>query len=461
MSIVWSFMHWRLFLFLTGLAALAADFRAGAALERITPSLEAGKPVYLAGFAHGRRATGVMDPLYSRCLALSAGAAPVVICAVDSIGLFFDDVQRIRQEVARRWAKPVSVIVAATHSHQTPDTMGLWGPKEGVSGLDEDYNTFVIQRTAGAAVSALRNLRPARLHLSRTYPPELDSYINDNRPPVQHDAEMLLLRVSRPNGRTIATLINWANHPEALGSKNTRITPDFPAALARDTESRLGGITIFVNGALGGMQTPLGATVRDPRYGEPAPPESKRFMEAMGGQLAEIVLDATENVRPSPVTSVTYRETVINIPVTNQGFVLASKAKLSGDRKAFHPDGTTSTPVGLLRITGRKGLLLEAVTIPGEMYPELSIGGTVRYPEADFPDAPIETPLKQMMTAPYRMVFGIANDEIGYILPKAEWDEKPPYLNGAKEPWYGEVNSVGPDAAPIIAEAVARLLREK
>ncbi len=284
--------------------ALFGGLRAGAALERITPAIDPAKPVYLAGFAKGRRATGVMDELYSRCLALSADAKPVVICAVDSIGLFFDDVQRIRQEVDRRWGKPVSVIVAATHSHQTPDTMGLWGPKEGVSGIDESYNTFVVQRTAGAAVSALRGMKSARLHVSRTYPPELDSYIDDDRPPKQHDAELVLMRLSRGNGQTIATLINWANHPEALGAKNTLLTPDFPAALARDTESRLGGITIFVNGALGGMQSPLGAKVRDPRYGELAPPETKRFMDAMGGQIAEIVLDATENIRPATVTAI-------------------------------------------------------------------------------------------------------------------------------------------------------------
>ena len=95
------------------------------------------------------------------------------------------------------------------------------------------------------------------------------------------------------------------------------------------------------------------------------------------------------------------------------------------------------------------------------MYPELSFGGTVRYPEADFPDAPIEPAVKKMLTAPYRMVFGITNDEIGYILPKAEWDEKPPYLNGATKRWYGEVNAVGPEAAPIIAGAVEKLVGEK
>jgi hypothetical protein len=56
------------------------------------------------------------------------------------------------------------------------------------------------------------------------------------------------------------------------------------------------------------------------------------------------------------------------------------------------------------------------------------------------------------------MLFGLANDEIGYIIPKAEWDEKPPFTFGAQKRWYGEVNSVGPDAAPLIIGAFERLL---
>ena len=57
------------------------------------------------------------------------------------------------------------------------------------------------------------------------------------------------------------------------------------------------------------------------------------------------------------------------------------------------------------------------------------------------------------MTAPFRMLFGLADDECGYIIPKAEWDEKAPYLNNNPKAWYGEVNSVGPEAAPRIAQA--------
>ena len=91
------------------------------------------------------------------------------------------------------------------------------------------------------------------------------------------------------------------------------------------------------------------------------------------------------------------------------------------------------------------------------MYPELSVGGVERYAGADFPDAPIEPPIKPMLHAPFRMLIGLADDEIGYIIPKAEWDEKAPYLQNAPKAWYGEENSVGPEAAARIAAAIQQL----
>ena len=85
-----------LFLFAAGSAA-GADFSAGAAKRRITPELKPGASVWMAGFSNGRAATGVHDDLWARCLAMSAGRKPVVICAVDAIGLFFEEVQEIRE----------------------------------------------------------------------------------------------------------------------------------------------------------------------------------------------------------------------------------------------------------------------------------------------------------------------------------------------------------------------------
>ena len=51
-----------------------------------------------------------------------------------------------------------------------------------------------------------------------------------------------------------------------------------------------------------------------------------------------------------------------------------------------------------------------------------------------------------------------ANDEIGYILPRSQWDAEAPYAYGRTESQYGEINSVGPSVAPILAEAFAKLM---
>ena len=60
--------------------------------------------------------------------------------------------------------------------------------------------------------------------------------------------------------------------------------------------------------------------------------------------------------------------------------------------------------------------------------------------------------------ARHRMVIGLANDELGYIIPRSQWDEKAPFAYGRKEAQYGEMNSVGDRVAPTLAEAFRSLL---
>ena len=439
--------------------AAFAQVTVGAAKLPVTPDLKALSPVFLAGFGHDRRATGVHDDLWARCLAIAAQSHPVVLCGVDSIGLFFDDVERIRVLVRGQFRSPVDVIVAATHVHQAPDTMGLWGPTAAVSGINEEYSSYVIQQTVAAAVSALKSARPASLRLAHSTDPILDSFISDSRPPDRHDSELILLAANDSHGARIATLVNWANHPESLGSKNTLVTADYPYALCHRLEELDGGAVIFLNGAVGGMQSPLGASIVDPDSKKPAPPETFRFAEILGNRVAELASRALRSARPSPKAhSIVYYEQTTVIPVSNQRFRAASQAGLYRGRKTLRPDSSIEAPVGLLRIATKVGPLLEVACVPGELYPELSVGGIQRYPGADFADAPFEPPLKSLLKARHRMLIGLANDEIGYIIPRAEWDERPPYLNNASKPWYGEVNSVGPEAAPRIANALRILL---
>jgi hypothetical protein len=446
-----------LLLFAAGPAA-GADFTAGAAKRRITPELKPGASVWMAGFANGRAATGVHDDLWIRCLAMSAGAKPVVICGVDAIGLFFEDVQKIRDGARATLTREVDIIVASTHVHEGPDTMGLWGPQMGVSGIDEAYNQFVVDRAIEAVEEAVSGLRPATVRLAGVIPANVARFFDDDRPPNLNDPEILVLAVDDANRRRVATLVNWASHPEALGSKNTLLTADWPWALVRDVEQDAGGIAVFVNGAVGGMQSPLGAKLEDPKTGQPAPANTFRFAEIVGEYVARHVRDVTRRAPVVPVNGIEYREQVIEIPVANQAYLMGSQAGVFKGRKPMSATKSTFAPVGYLKLSAAGKPVLEAALAPGEVYPELSVGGIVRGPGADFPDAPEEKALKRMMTAPVKMLFGLANDEIGYIIPKAQWDEKPPFTFGAQKRWYGEVNSVGPDAAPLIIDAFSRLV---
>ena len=55
------------------------------------------------------------------------------------------------------------------------------------------------------------------------------------------------------------------------------------------------------------------------------------------------------------------------------------------------------------------------------------------------------------------MIVGLGNDELGYIIPKRQWDDKAPYCYGLKQAQYGEENSLGPETAPILCRVFRHL----
>ena len=92
---------------------------------------------------------------------------------------------------------------------------------------------------------------------------------------------------------------------------------------------------------------------------------------------------------------------------------------------------------------------------------EIINGGVVSPVGQDYKIDPVEIPpLRTMMKGDFKFVFGLANDEIGYIIPKSEWDEVPPYLYNHHDSPYGEVNSLGPEAGPIIHQSIRDILNE-
>lgn len=439
--------------------AAAATHLAGFARRAITPQLGA-RPVYLAGFDNDRRATGIHDDLWARAIALSdlEGRRRLAIVAVDLVGVFDEDVRKARALVEAR-APGAQLVVASTHDHEGPDTMGLWGRGRFSSGVDPAYLARVRAAIADAAVEALSQLRPARLVLAQARTPGL---VEDGRLPVVIDDTITAAQLVAQDGATLGTLVAWSSHPEALGGKNTLVTSDYPHYLRARVERALGGTCVFVVGSIGGLMTPLGLKLAD-AGGRAIPADSFELAQAVGERAADAALAALRS-RPavSASTALEYRSETVFVPLENRLFRLAmllgvlDRRLYSGGRPASGLFGDDlRTEIGWLRVGDAEALL-----VPGEIYPELVQGAIQRPqdPAADFPGAAPERPLLALLRGEHRFVIGLANDEIGYLIPRSQWDERKPFAYGRREAQYGEVNSVGPGASARIAEAFARLL---
>jgi hypothetical protein len=434
----------------------APGFLFGFAKKAITPEI-GPKPVYLAGFDTNRQATGVHDDLWARAVAVSDGRLRIAIVAVDLIGVFHADVLKAR-ELLQQKVPGAILVVASTHDHEGPDTMGLWGKGRFSSGVDPQYLDRVRGTIAETAADALGRMKPARLVLGRTRTPGL---IEDGRLPTVIDDTLLAMQVVGVDGATLGTVVNWSSHPEALGGKNTLVTSDFPHYLRARMEERLGGTSVFLVGSIGGLMTPLGLKLKG-ADGTPVPADSFALAQAVGERAADAALDALKAGKPSASSALEHRSATVFVPLENRLFRLAmflgvlDRRVYSGGQPATALFGDDlRTEIGYLRLGDAEALL-----VPAEVYPELVLGRIQdpQDPGADFPNAPRERALSTLLRSEYAFVVGLANDEIGYVLPRSQWDAEAPFAYGLKEDQYGEANSVGPSAAASLAEAFARLL---
>lgn len=448
----------------------AADPRpllAGFARAKINPDLSGGGPIWLAGFGQNRAATGIHDDLWAVACVIDDGYTRVGVVALDAIGFFHDDVIAVRQRLGAHLKLNYS-IVCSTHNHSTPDLMGLWGPNYLKSGVNPQYREQVISAAARVLTEAVEALAPAQVAFY-TLPLEPGGLVADTRKPEVFDADLRVMHFTHAfAGTTLGTLTGWGNHPETPWSQNTEVTADFPGylreALERGVveegkvlEPGIGGIHLFINGAIGGlMTTHPSVTVRDPYLNREFKAPSHDKARAVGRQLAARILPALRkaDALPRDHVPIGVRARTLEVPVSNKLFLLAP---VLGVLDRGHPGirrwNKLRTEVALVTM-GEASI----ACIPGEIYPELVNGGVERAPGADFDIDPVEVPpIRELMPGKVKFVFGLANDEIGYIIPKSEWDEREPYLYGSEKGVYGEINSLGPDTAAVIHSAMREL----
>jgi hypothetical protein len=446
-------------------AIRAGELRAGFAEEDVTPKV-GDKPVYMAGFGHNRQATGVLDPLKVRAVVLEHDRDRLALVSVDLVGFFHANVARVREQLPGfRY-----VLVSSTHNHEGPDSLGLWGPNAFASGIDQAYLKSVEEKIVKAVQAAAKAARPVTTHIGTASDPDL---LNDTRKPIVKHDELVAVRFDGADKKPAGLVVQWNCHPETLGSKNTKISADFVGATVSYLQDKYRCPVVYLTGTVGGLMTTLGLEVKDGKGKalEDGTVEKTVRYGRLVGELADRALAAAKEV---PLTPFAVHSRDVYLPLDNKLYlfgrqigVLARQGYLwTGDANKAEPADAKEmskplclrTEVAWLRLGD-----LDIAAIPGEIYPELVLDKVEDpAPEgADFPDAPIEPAIYKQLRGPYRMLVGLANDEIGYIIPKRQWDEKPPFCYGRKERPYGEVNSLGPDTAPLLCKAFADLVAAK
>jgi hypothetical protein len=424
--------------------------------------------IFLAGFGNDRIATGCHDDIWARVIVLEGPLSTIALVSVDFVGVIahgaYSGFAHARALVDANLGVD-QIIFSSTHSHEGPDTLGLWGVEEVFDGKFPRYLQFVDRQIARAinAAAAPQALRPVRVVAARTDPsasPELRGLQVRTRcrPPFFFDDELRALQFLDAQGATVATLINWNTHPESLEDQNTLVSSDFIHYIRARVERDLGGTAVYFTGDLGAAEI-----VGDTCVGGAGPhaddgsnefdtrddlgfPRTERIGELVGG----VAVAALRAGQPLSVEDLQVVRADYHVAGSNLAFALgAAVGVLDPDPQAFDvancPPGTTfCAPVEqyLVRLLGADGEpLVEMITAPGELFPELFYG-TADFHRTDCPTAhtgqPYEPSIRGAMRAPYRFLLGLSPDEFGYIVPGYDFYPAPGIFEEADDPCQGQ-----------------------
>lgn len=449
---------------------------------------------WLAGFGQGRPGNSVNDPIEARAVVIASGDTSVALVTLDVVGWFYDDAVAVREAAAAAGAEVDLIVVHATHNHEAPDTMGQWGESFGRRGVDEAHRQQIIDDAGAAVAEAAASLQEVELVIGSADSAApfgskgTRNTVRDSRDPVVIDEQVGAAALVASDGSTVATLINWGNHPEVLSSDNTALTADFVHYLRTSVEDGLaydsrtqagrGGTAVFINAAVGGLMTPLGITVTD---WDGVDHGSSDFSKAraLGDLIGGLALDALEAGTTATEPRVSVRAREFNVPVENIAFQALFLAGIF-DRHIFNYDDTQPlSDTNVPEVRTEMDLVeigpLRMLTVPGELTPELAIGGydgsRVNTDEDVFIDEGNDNPpdvasappgpyLKDEMGAEHNWIIGLGNDEVGYLVPPYDYvlDERLPYINEAPGDHYEETNSIGPSVVPLILETATLLI---
>ncbi|MBI4657705.1 MAG: hypothetical protein HY735_02445 [Verrucomicrobia bacterium] len=361
--------------------ALAA-FRAGVAVRIVTP--DPLLPVS-GGVGPSHPTTKKQGELTVRALVFENSGARVAIVGSDFLGFPSALGNKVRAQV--NGIAPENILIGATHTHSAPDCYGFPDGRGGFA-ADFKYLEMVCAKMAEAINEAVAKLQDAGVKIATG---EAQGKIAYNYyAPQLYDPRCHVVQAVTPEGKPIATLVNYAVHPEVLGDGQGILSPDLIGPLYDRVQERGGGTAIFMNSAQGGMVTadcrgPDGKDVRTwsecVRIGQLLADEALRIIEPSKVQAEPKLFCASKTV---------------TFPV--ESAILLAVLKASPLGHASDGSGRISTRVNLVNLGNA-----QILTIPGEALPNIGYY------------------LKRKMHGEHNFLLGLTNDAFGYILTKEDW----------------------------------------
>ncbi|HNX55772.1 MAG TPA: hypothetical protein PKO30_09325 [Prolixibacteraceae bacterium] len=375
------------------LSSNAQTLKAGAAMRDITPdhlipiSGGMGTPVMPDGF---------QGKLTTRALVLEKGQTRIAIVSVDNIGwpAYLGD----RSRKLIKGIAPENVLIGATHAHSCPEAYGF-ADEKGNTGADLKYLDWCVKQIADAVNEAVSKLEPVGL---KTAVEKANGQIAYNYyAPELYDKRMGVIQVLATTGsnagKPIATLVNYATHPEILGTSRKLMSPDLCGPLYDHIESKIGGVAIFMNSAQGGMVT--ADTRVDPKINDGKEHNDWNECIRIGNLMADEALRIIEKAPVQESPTLYCASKTIRFPIDNtvmrQVFKYSPLVPESLKKGDF---SSISSRLNLLNI-GKA----QIITIPGEALPNIGFY------------------VKRKMNTTQPMLFGLTNDAFGYMLTKEDF----------------------------------------
>ena len=365
--------------------------------------------------------TEIYDDLLVRTVVMSdnSGRGNVAFVVVDAYGISSTHVRVIRERLADfcEANNIVSLNVSVLHQHSAVDTLGLngsilkalgnAGKADPVNGINAEYMENLYAKVEETLTEAVDTMTAGTLYYGSA---DFSEFVTDKRDPQVLDAEFDRFRFVPDNGAKEIWFTTSAAHCVGNGAGGTEITGDYPYYMEQYINENYNAEFLMI------LNAQQGTTQDHDSFNFPEEATTPERLTAYGKALADRFASIDNETEVAPMLNIRSQETFYTI--SNQILVFAGKMGLISNRVVV--DGNkyqVVSEIGYMEL----GTDLAVVMVPGEIAAELVYGGCLGADKSWTGTEWTYAPIAETIGDKEVIVFGLTNDQIGYIIPDNDY----------------------------------------